>query len=56
MGSGYNIYNLYFFDTESENESCVGDVAGRGDESWRELCSTLVGYYLYQNKQYKKGV
>ena len=56
MGSGYNICNLYFSDTESENESCVGDVAGRGDESWRELCSTLVGYYLYQNKQYKKGV
>ena len=42
MGSGYNICNLYFL-TESEDESCVGDAAGRGDESWRELCSTLVG-------------
>lgn len=41
-GSGYNICNLCFSDTESENESCVG-VLLAGVESWRELCSTLVG-------------
>ena len=38
-----DLHVAYFSDTESENESCVGDAAGRGDESWRELCSTLVG-------------
>lgn len=32
MESGGYICNLYFSDTESENESGVGDAAGRSDE------------------------